>query len=236
MVTVCVASYNGEKYIEEQIKSILQNLSDDDEVIISDDGSKDETRKILEDISANDGRIKIIDGPQKGLIKNFENAMRHANGDVIFLSDQDDIWTADKVEKVLKCFEDEECMLVLHNASVIDENENIILESFFEHRGSRAGVIKNIIKNSYIGCCMAIRKELLQYILPLPEKKCGLHDQWIGVIAELRGNVVFLEDKLLYYRRHGDNMSGMTHLPIDQMVANRFGFIVNLLKRWLSWK
>ena len=99
MISVCVAAFNGEKYIEEQILSVLRNLDSQDEIIISDDGSSDRTRRIVDDLAEKDRRIRIIDGPRKGLIKNFENAIVHSKGDIIFLCDQDDIWMNNKVKQ-----------------------------------------------------------------------------------------------------------------------------------------
>ena len=99
MISVCVAAFNGEKYIEEQILSVLRNLDSQDEIIISDDGSSDRTRRIVDDLAEKDRRIRIIDGPRKGLIKNFENAIVHSKGDIIFLCDQDDVWKDNKVKQ-----------------------------------------------------------------------------------------------------------------------------------------
>ena len=102
-VSVAMATYNGEKYIQEQIRTILQNLTDNDELVISDDGSKDQTRKMIE--AFQDKRIKFIQGPKKGIKQNFANAIKHTSGDIIFLADQDDIWMKNKVETVLKYFQ-----------------------------------------------------------------------------------------------------------------------------------
>lgn len=96
MISVCVATYNGEKYLQEQLDSILIQLAPDDELIISDDFSTDKTRSILDSYRA-DPRIKLLEGPQKGIIKNFEHAINQASGDLIFLADQDDVWLPDKV-------------------------------------------------------------------------------------------------------------------------------------------
>ena len=101
MISVCMATFNGEKYIKEQIQSILNQLSLDDEVIISDDGSSDKTLEVINHI--NDKRIKVFTNTHKhGFTHNFENALNHANGEYIFLSDQDDIWAEEKVNKVME--------------------------------------------------------------------------------------------------------------------------------------
>ena len=114
--SVALASYNGEKYIEEQISSILKCLDTTDELIISDDGSTDKTLNIIKQFTDNDNRVKCIKGPCCGVVKNFENAISHCGGDFIFLSDQDDIWHSNKIEKILPLLK--ENILVCHNANI----------------------------------------------------------------------------------------------------------------------
>ena len=99
--SIVMATYNGEQYIKEQIDSILINMKENDELIISDDGSKDKTKQIIAEYQNKDKRIKLIDGPHKGVKQNFANAIEKANGKYIFLSDQDDIWKKDKIYKVI---------------------------------------------------------------------------------------------------------------------------------------
>lgn len=234
-VSVAMTTYNGEKYVEEQIKTILKSLRDGDELIISDDGSTDNTLKIIK--SLEDKRINLIDGPKKGLKQNFNNAIKNSTGDIIFLSDQDDIWKENKVEEVLKEFENGKIILIQHDAVVIDENNNIIHESFAKHRKVKTGIIKNLIKNSYHGCCIAFRKELKKEILPIPEN-IYLHDEWIGLVAELNGKTKFIDEKLIKYRRHSSNTSSFKHLPIAAMIKNRIGYIrviiIYFLKKYIS--
>jgi len=230
MISVCMTSFNGEKYIEKQIESILACMGEQDELIISDDGSIDGTRELVDCVAHADGRIRLLQGPKQGVIANFENAIRQAKGDIIYLADQDDIWTADKVEKVQAQFADPECMLVIHDADIVDGEENRIEPSFFQRRGSKPGILNNIAKNSYIGCCMAFRRELLDVVLPIP-KNIEMHDQWIGILAETRGKAVFLDEVLFHYRRHGDNVSSFTHYPIPKMIRNRVVLVMELAKR-----
>ena len=230
MISVCMATYNGEKYIEEQLDSILSQISVNDELIISDDGSKDNTRHIINRYQKKYCNIKLIDGPRKGVIKNFENALSFSKGDIIFLSDQDDIWIEGKVEKVLNEFKNPNIILVLHDAEIVDKNEKVIEKSFYKHRGSQKGFINNIIKNSYIGCCMAFRKQLLNISLPFPDK-IEMHDWWLGLIAEQNGEVSLITDKLIKYRRHGDNVSSFHHHPLYKMVFNRLYLLVKLPAR-----
>lgn len=226
-ISVAMATYNGEKYIKEQIETILKNLNDNDELVISDDGSSDMTVEIIK--SFNDKRIKLINGPKKGLKQNFNNAIKNTSGDIIFLSDQDDIWMENKVEKMVECFNLNNYILIQHDAIVVDENDNVLLESFAEHRKVKTGIIKNLIKNSYHGCCIAFRKELKNEILPIPDN-IYLHDEWIGLVAELNGKTCFINDKLIKYRRHSENNSSFKHLPIKQMLKNRINYTKELVK------
>ena len=226
-VSVAMATYNGEKYIKEQIETILNNLDDKDELVISDDGSSDMTIEIITKIT--DNRIKLLEGPRKGLKKNFENAIKNTTGDVIFLSDQDDIWMENKVEKVLECFNNNNYILIQHDAVVVGENDKVIYESFAEHRKVKTGVIKNLIKNSYHGCCIAFRKELIKEILPIPDN-VYLHDEWIGIVAELNGKTYFLDEKLIKYRRHSENTSSFKHLPVKEMFLNRVNYTKEIYK------
>ena len=206
--SVVMATYNGEKYIKEQIYSILKNLNDDDELIISDDGSTDNTLKIIKNY--NDKRIKIFDGPRKGVKQNFANAIKHASGEYIFLSDQDDIWEENKIKEVRKIFEKDNCIVVTHNALIVDKELNSSNKTFFEFRKSGNGKLKNIYKNTYIGCCMAFKSQLKDKILPIPNN-IEMHDQWIGMLGEKYGKSIFLDKCLIKYRRHDGNVSKMEH-------------------------
>lgn len=198
MNSICIATYNGEKYIKEQLLSILNQINDDDEVIISDDGSTDNTLTRITEL--NDDRITIIhNSGKKGCIYNFENALKKAKGDIIFLADQDDVWLENKYNIMLEQLNN--TTLVASNSIVTDDQLTPIYNSFFEFYSSGSGIFKNIIKSTYFGSCMAFHRELLNYALPFPNSKEIGHDLWLGLIAELVGNVKFIPEKLIYYRR-----------------------------------
>lgn len=230
-VSVAMAVYNGEKYIKEQIETILAAMGRDDELVISDDGSTDATRKIVQECVAADGRIRLIDGPRQGVKKNFENVLLACRGEYLFLADQDDIWKEEKIERVLSVFEEKKCTVVIHDAAVVAEDgKEILMSSFFEWRNSGAGALKNIWKNTYIGCCMAFKRELLDKVIPVPDN-IEMHDQWIGVINDLKkGGTYFLPEKYLLYRRHGENASNMSHYGVAKMIRNRLVFVWELGK------
>lgn len=206
MISVVLAAYKGEKYICAQIGSILGQLGENDELIVSDDFPKGKTKDAVFERFGDDSRIVYLEGPSKGVIENFEFAISRARGEYIFLCDQDDVWLDGKVQTVVKKLENG-ADLVLHNALIVDGKLHKTGETAFEINRTKKGFIRNIIKNSYQGCCMAFRSELKKYILPFP-KKIPMHDQWIGLIAEKHGNVVFIDEPLILYRRHGGNVTG----------------------------
>ncbi len=218
-VSVAMAAYNGENYIKPQLESILSQLKADDEVIVSLDPSTDSTKEIIQ--SLNDRRIKVIEGPGQGVKKNFENAIVNCKNDIIFLADQDDIWLDGKVERVLSEFKEGVCV-VMHDCSIVDNDMNVIASSFFEMRQVKTGLVHNWIRNSYIGCCMAFKRDIVKYIVPIPEK-IYMHDQWIGMVGEKVGKNILIHESYLLYRRHGENVTGIHHGSLNTMMKKRMG-------------
>lgn len=225
-ISVVMAAYNGEKYIKDQMDSILSQLGPDDELIISLDPSSDQTERIIKAYS--NKQIKLVNGPGKGLIKNFEHGLQYVKNDVLFLSDQDDLWMPNKVEKVLESLQDH--LLIVHDCSIIDQDGKVLASSFMEMHHSKEGMIHNMIQNSFIGCCMAFKRELLPFVLPFPEK-IPMHDQWIGLMALKKGKVKFVHDPLIKYRRHDGNKTNLKHASLRQMVEWRWDLIQALIKR-----
>lgn len=205
-ISVALAAYRGEAYIEEQISSILCQLGENSELIVSGDMPGGETEKIVEAMALSDSRARYLKGGGGGVIANFENALKYASGGVIFLSDQDGVWLPGKVEACVKEIENG-ASLVLHDTKLTDGKLNVTDESFFKVNGSKPGFLNNYIHNSYMGCCMAFTKEMCRLSLPFPEN-IPMHDQWIGLLAEKYGKVSFLETPYLLHRCHGGNVTG----------------------------
>lgn len=203
-ISVALAAYKGEKYIGEQLASILPQIGDDAEIIVSDDCPCEEMRKIVESFC--DGRIKYVEGPGRGVIKNFEHALKLCEGEYIFLCDQDDVWCEDKVEKCVSELQNG-CLLVMHDAKIVDAGLNETGDCFFATHNSTDFFLKNVLVNSFVGCCMAFRKELKKYILPFPDK-LPMHDQYIGLVAKMHGEVKLIDEPLILYRRHSNNVTG----------------------------
>lgn len=198
-----MATYNGEKYIKEQISSILHQLNKKDELIISDDGSKDNTEMIIQ--SFNDNRIVYTKNIGKhGFVYNFENALKRAKGDYIFLSDQDDIWMNNKISESLHYLQDND--MIIHNADVIDAKGNYKGYDYFSTLHNHEGFWWNLYKVRCLGCCMAFKRNVLNACLPFPKRIVG-HDYWIGMYAIAFFKVKYVKTPLLKYRRHGNNVS-----------------------------
>lgn len=231
-ISAAMAVYNGEKYLAGQLDSILPQLGRHDEIVISDDGSTDGTIELIKTYMASDARIRLVYGPGMGIKQNIANALARTQGTYLFLADQDDVWKPDKVRRVMQVFRKEKCHVVVHDCIVTGSDlKQVIYPSFFEYRGYGAGVWSNIWKNKYIGCCMALHKDLLPYILPIPDD-IQMHDQWIGVINDMhRGGTVFLKEPLLYYRRHDGNVSDFDRNPLPDMLRNRLLFMNRIIGR-----
>lgn len=214
MVSVCIAAHNGEKYIGEQLESILNQLSDRDEIIISDDGSEDNTLAIVQ--SFNDKRIKIfrkrqdkVNGKHKGFYystSNFENALNHAGGDFIFLCDQDDVWYEDKLKVCIDALDD--CDYIKHDYSTIDGNGSLKTVSNYKASDYIHWNFFWCMKTlPFRGCCMAFRRKVIDASLPFPAE-CLQHDSWIGMNAVLNGfSFKYIDKPLLYHRIHESNLS-----------------------------
>ncbi|MEH7179425.1 glycosyltransferase family 2 protein [Neobacillus vireti] len=234
-VSVAMATYNGEKYLQQQVDSILSQLSSEDELIISDDHSSDGTLSIIEKYMKEDSRVKLFFNEEKGVTSNFENAIKRTSNDIIFLSDQDDIWKPEKVKTVLSYYEkNPKVQMIMSDITVVDDELNPTIDSFYAFRGSRSGVIKNIIKNSYIGCAMSFRKELKAKILPIP-RNVPMHDMWIGLVADMNKSALLIPEKLIYYRRHESTVTSVENKSsLKEKILWRFQISSLLLNAFIK--
>ena len=237
-----MGTHNGSKFIKKQIESILLQLQREDELIISDDGSTDDTISIIE--SLNDNRIKVIhfDGiyptekrytiVNHKISYNFLNALNFATGDIIFFSDQDDIWKKDKVQISLKWLEHYD--LVVSNFSIIDDEDNITLERFYQKMPAVRKYFIAALNPHMTGCAMAFKKEVLKYAIPFPEElSCG-HDNWIGLCANKFGKITFIDEPLFLHRVHSSNNSYLgkkSNNSFFQKINWRLRLFYNILTR-----
>ncbi|WP_125766779.1 glycosyltransferase [Lapidilactobacillus wuchangensis] len=231
-VSVAMATYNGEKYVYDQVRSILDQLGDVDELIISDNGSTDQTMLILKEKFGADSRVKIIVCHERGVIANFNNALSHCRNEIIFLSDQDDVWYPDKVSVVLSKFiAYPNIDLIMSDIVVVDNQLNVVIPSFFNYRGTKLGVAKNIIKNTYIGCAMAFRKSFVSPLLPIPSN-VPMHDMWLGIMADRKHRAMLISDKLVKYRRHNDTVTTVeNHSTLAEKIKWRYNIVKTVFFR-----
>ncbi len=235
MISVCMATYNGEKYLRQQLESILSQLSPQEaEIVIADDGSTDETLQFVD--SLKDSRIRVLPAEKHlGTIYNYERALQAAKGDVLFLADQDDIWLPGKVTVVLDGLK--ECDLVMHDAYMLcpkDSQEGVWLRfgKLSDIRPYRSGVLRNWWKNSFTGCCMAFRRDVLEKALSFP-KNLPMHDQWLGIVAERYFRTRWIGEPLTEYRQHSSNATHIGNSPagILQKIKWRVDLACAILSR-----
>lgn len=237
-ISVCMAVYNGRRFIREQLVSILRELSELDEVIVVDDASRDNSVEIVK--SFNDSRIKIVElGNNVGHVRAFEVALGMATGDYVFLSDQDDVWVEGKVEVILNYFEqDKSVCYIYHNIYTIDANGKFVQTNISMHKTTKfpsfAFIAKHMIKPEIFGCGSAFKRRVVELALPFPPGVYA-HEHWIALVSALVGNVQFVEDCLLNYRRHGGNLSPSRHGKWIHVLKRRmvlFGHFVLAVARF----
>jgi hypothetical protein len=304
-VSVALAARNGERFLVEQVVSILPQLAATDELIISVDPSADGTLELARALAevATAGKvaaagdaagsvtgttgtgaatnaassfagmdglrgagaggtaggaptITVLQGPGLSIATNFERALKACTGEIIFLADQDDVWLPDKVSTVLATFAANEVLLICHDAAVVDEHLALLEPSYFACHHSRGGLVRTILRNSYVGSCLALRRELLSVALPFPPA-IPMHDQWLGCVAERhlrssrssrssrnssceggsgsngnrRSGALFLDCPLILYRRHDASATGHRQATPSQMLAWRLALLRALAKR-----
>ena len=230
-----MASYNGSRYIMNQLKSILGQLAKNDQLVIVDDCSLDSTVRIIE--SLKDPRIKLFKNTRNiGVVGTFNRALKNAHGDIILLSDQDDEWLDNKVSFIRNFFISNNIDMVVHDAKIMQDG-NIVTNSLFKQIGSSGGLFKNIYSNSYTGCCMAFRRSILRKVLPIPNKKGIFHDAWIGIVAKFyKFRIIFIATPLIFYNRHESNVSTMKRRSILKIIPDRINLIVSLIRRIIYGK
>ncbi len=232
-VSVAMTTYNGARYVREQVESILACLAPEDELVISDDGSTDDTLSVLREISESDARVKVIKGPGQGVVRNFECALDACRGEYLFLSDQDDRWHPDKVTEVLRCFEETGAQLVLHNAAIYNQTKGEVVGTMKERLGYTDGYFKNVLKHRFTGCCMAMTSELKGRVLPFPsQKEIMMHDWWIALVAIRTGKVSYIEKPLIDYRIHENNVVGLKKDSFLKRISTR----VRMLRAMRKYK
>lgn len=221
--SVALCTYNGEKYLSQQLESIFQQSHPVDEIIVCDDGSTDNTLSILESfLNIYPSVIKIHRNIENlGGRKNFEKCFNLCTGDVIFFCDQDDVWETNKVESTVRWFrEDENCLAIATDARLIGEEGEDLQKSFWQSfvfspndlellpvQGLYDFVLR--YHNVVAGATLAVRKEATPYIYPFRFPLGVWHDEWIVVVLSSLGKLKLKEQKLIRYRLHSDQQAGV---------------------------
>ena len=227
-VSVVMCTYNGEKYLRDQLQSILDQTRPPDEIIISDDGSTDSTLHIVAEFTSSSSgpqslvwRVETRTRPL-GVSGNFASALTKARGEFIALADQDDVWEPDRIEKGLAHFHDG-ALLVHSDATLIDASGRPtgtlmsalrLTKSERRHLLSGRALTALLRRNVVTGATTMIRSSLLEQALPIPEG--WVHDEWLALVAAAQGGVVFQEDPLIRYRQHGNNEIGASKTDYDE--------------------
>lgn len=215
LISIAMATYNGEKYLKEQLDSIYNQTYKNIEVIVCDDCSNDNTVKILEEYKNKYGLKYFINKVNLGYVKNFEKAISLCNGDYIALSDQDDIWLPEKLEILLANIGDN---FVIHSdAYLIDEKNELISESYTRFSKKMVNPINEIdmiLNGCVTGCTTLIKKDFLLTILPFPEY-LYVHDKYIGFASFLEGKLIYIDKPLIKYRQHNENNIGASDANIN---------------------
>lgn len=225
-ISVALATYNGEKYIKEQLESIIDQTVMVDEIVISDDGSKDNTIPIIRSIQSENPAIHFVlltDNTKHGAMGNFEHSLVNCTGNYIFLADQDDVWHANKAEEVIKIFlENPDADLVCHDAELIDKNGDKIPGEFNRRINGKTLNIdlkdyKRLAREVFLeksvswtltnGMVMCVTKRLIDQAIPFPDTKF-FHDAWLAFLALKNNTCYYLNEVLTMYRLHGDNTGG----------------------------
>jgi glycosyltransferase involved in cell wall biosynthesis len=233
-LSVALASYNGERYIGEQLESIARQTRLPDELIVSDDASTDSTPALVRDFAQRAPfPVRFLQHERLGSTRNFEQAIGVCKGDIIFLCDQDDVWYPDKIEVIEAAFINRpEAGAVFTDADVVDENLRPLgsrLWRFFRFRSREqaqlaAGDALGVLLRHPVatGATMAFRSSFRDFLLPMPPT---WHDAWIALLIGASSHLIALPTPLIAYRQHRDNQVGIPHhgRNRDKTVADIYG-------------
>ncbi|MBQ4632450.1 MAG: glycosyltransferase family 2 protein [Prevotella sp.] len=227
LVSIVMATYNGERYLKEQLDSILNQSVQNFELIICDDCSTDRTLDILNEYSERDKRISIFpNNINIGVKRNFERGISLSNCDLIAFSDQDDIWRHDHIELLMNTIGDK--MMACGNSDMIYE-DGTPMGMTLSYQDAFDYIPKNdlykamtiiLFRNPFQGASMMIRKELFIQAGPVPEN-VGFHDEWLAAYASFYGGINYIKESLLKYRRLSSSVTGIKNKRRNKILAWR---------------
>lgn len=215
-IDILLATYNGEKYLKYQLDSILNQTHKNIRLLINDDCSTDNTRSILKEYEEKDDRIKVkYNEKNLGYVKNFEDLLKRVENKYFALSDQDDFWKEEKIEKSLNKLLEEDADLVFTDLEPVDEKLNTITPSMVRFMQMDKNIKKHqdyksvFLRNCVTGCTILSKKELINEYIPIPTKEPMVHDWWMALIISQIGKITFLDEPTIKYRQHGNNQLGI---------------------------
>lgn len=211
MISIALATYNGERFLKEQIDSIIAQSVSNWELVISDDGSTDSTVEIIDSYKQKDSRIRFIkNAGRHGCAENFQNALSHCSGEYIAFCDQDDVWEADHLEHLYSILGDKS--VAFANSEAVDSELKSL--NFFwgekflitEKHLSDKLFLHLIFLNFMQGTAILFKRDLLNF-LPFPNAL--FHDHWAAISAVLKDGIAYSTKSILKYRQHESNTCGV---------------------------
>ena len=233
MISVAMPTYNGEKYLREQLDSIYNQTMLPDEVVVVDDCSTDGTVGILKEYHEKCGLKYYINEQNLGYNKNFEKAILLCHGDYIALSDQDDVWFPNKIEesynKIREYPEDEPSLV---SSFGISTNQKLEPLPVISHDIQKGDWRLNLTRYYAQGCTLMMNRKLLEYIIPFPEEM--IYDAYIGLTAAMIGNRYYIDKQLMYYRQHGNNSLSSNKPVSPYAIAPRLHLLHAYMPAWYT--
>jgi glycosyltransferase involved in cell wall biosynthesis len=219
-ISICMATYNGERFLKQQLESILAQSNQDWQLLIRDDGSDDNTVRIVEDYADRmPGRVRLVtdNGSRLGASLNFGKLLEYADTEYIMFSDQDDVWLPNKIELTLNAMKAAEQVypnkpILIHtDLQVMDSELNTIANSMWNYQKLFPEVGDNLnmimTHNVVTGCTVMINKKARAVSIPIP-KEAILYDWWLALNVCKHGKIVYLSIPSILYRQHSDNQVG----------------------------
>ncbi|MBT8162539.1 MULTISPECIES: glycosyltransferase [Arthrobacter] len=220
-VSVCLAAYKGSLYIEEQIDSILRDLGPNDELVVVDDASPDNTAEVVKGIT--DPRLRFVPAEvNKGYVRTFEHAIGLSRGEFIMLSDQDDVWIPGRVDLMLAALADNK--VVAGNFDVLGGGlrpwiPRLKASDSRKHAANLFAVL--IGYRAYYGCAMGIRRDALNYFVPIPGYVNESHDLWLAICGNMAGSIRHLDESTVLRRLHDSNQTPAGWRSLAKIVKAR---------------
>lgn len=234
MISIALATYNGEEFLREQLDSVLNQTFQDFEIIVCDDCSTDHTLDILEEYKQLDARIRVYQNDcNLGFIKNFEKAIRYCNGEYIALCDQDDRWVPEHLSILLNIIGDKH--IACGNARFIDRYGNDLHSTIIDRDylvmplKSGTDLLYRLFfyRNSFQGASMLINRKFLEVALPIPEV-AKYHDVWFSILSCMYGGIAFTSEIVNEYRQHGNNYSNSSEKGTNRYRHFCYTLLINV--------